>query len=435
MARSIEGASRPDSGPSLHPRNRDPAWVPLPGDVFRSTSPRGQVLYRTVLAVKGSPRFPTVDVCRGGSPHSGPVKNVCFATWRAYTRHAEFVGNGTHSNPMSPTPSVPEGEVYTSARSLEESLLRAAWHWAQDRSKDPRTKVGAVVYDPKTGASIFGYNGFNRGMPDLKEVWDNRDRSTPNCKYNYVRHAEANALEKAWKLLGDTSECLLVVTHLPCESCMKDWIVPSGIKKVFYCEPHDACALTIGMARQHGIDLIQLTSPGVGEIYSGPLAELYVPPVAVGTDAVTERDEPERHHPPADPAARLLKEPPPAPLPVSPPPRCPLPEAPPRKKVFVDPHAIEALKTRFPDEISGTYADLIKLLVGMYHCGQEVGERVCNTGFVRVAEFRRTGRMIGLSCRDEGHRIIVITVLFVEELHTTGFIRLSKDEEKRFGRQ
>jgi dCMP deaminase len=153
------------------------------------------------------------------------------------------------------TPTITD-DVYTSKVPMIPALLKMCKLWAQLRSKDPNTKVGAVVYDDKSGAAFYGYNGFNKGMPDYKAIWDNRDPKSPSSKYNHVRHAEANAITKALQCLRDLSGTVLVVTHLPCIACMKDWIVPSGITAVYYELDHYADPLVWAMAERH---LVQIT--------------------------------------------------------------------------------------------------------------------------------------------------------------------------------
>ena len=161
-----------------------------------------------------------------------------------------------------PRPLTMNYEVYRSAAAIPEALLALAQTWARDRSKDPRTKVGAVVYDFETGASFMGYNGFNRGMPDFQVIWDNRDRSSPLSKYHFVRHAEANAIEKATKLLGHLHDrtVILVLTHYPCPDCMTDHVIPAGIKSVFYADDHDFNPRTAVLAAIHGIALNKIES-------------------------------------------------------------------------------------------------------------------------------------------------------------------------------
>lgn len=59
-------------------------------------------------------------------------------------------------------------------------------------SKDPSTKVGAVLTDAKHEVVGLGYNGFARGVGDDKDRYENRD-----LKYKLVVHAEVNAILSA----------------------------------------------------------------------------------------------------------------------------------------------------------------------------------------------------------------------------------------------
>ena len=60
-------------------------------------------------------------------------------------------------------------------------------------SKDPSSKIGAVIVDSNTKQIISqGYNGFPRGIVDNLEVLNNRE-----LKYKYVIHAEINAIFNA----------------------------------------------------------------------------------------------------------------------------------------------------------------------------------------------------------------------------------------------
>lgn len=90
-------------------------------------------------------------------------------------------------------------------------------------SKDPRTKVGAVVVDKKKRVVSLGYNGFPRGVLDFDERYDDRD-----VKHLFVAHAERNALDNA-PLMVDG--CTLYVSLLPCNECAKS-IIQKGIIKV-----------------------------------------------------------------------------------------------------------------------------------------------------------------------------------------------------------
>lgn len=94
-------------------------------------------------------------------------------------------------------------------------------------SKDPSTKVGAVVVDDDGTILSVGYNGFPRGVEDDPKRYSHR-----GTKLELISHAEANAVAQAARvgarLLGST----LVVTSLhPCSNCAK-LIIQAGIKKV-----------------------------------------------------------------------------------------------------------------------------------------------------------------------------------------------------------
>lgn len=90
-------------------------------------------------------------------------------------------------------------------------------------SKDPSTKVGAVITNEKNHILSIGYNGFPRSVEDFSERYSDR-----NTKLKFVCHAERNALDNAY---SDISDCTLYVTLMPCNECAKS-IIQRGIKRV-----------------------------------------------------------------------------------------------------------------------------------------------------------------------------------------------------------
>ncbi len=95
-------------------------------------------------------------------------------------------------------------------------------------SKDPSTKVGAVIVGDNGQIVSQGYNGFPRKVEDLKERYD--DRPT---KYKFVVHAEMNAILNALYNGASVKDCSLFVHALPiCNECAKA-IIQSGIKDVY----------------------------------------------------------------------------------------------------------------------------------------------------------------------------------------------------------
>lgn len=99
---------------------------------------------------------------------------------------------------------------------------------AAKRSKDPNTQVGACIVDSNNIILSTGYNGFPYGCSDDVYPWE---RDGGDTKYNYVVHAELNAILNARgkSLKGAT----LYVDLFPCNECAKA-IIQSGIRNVVY---------------------------------------------------------------------------------------------------------------------------------------------------------------------------------------------------------
>jgi dCMP deaminase len=56
-------------------------------------------------------------------------------------------------------------------------------------SKDPSTKVGAVVVTEENVVVSIGYNGFAQAMPDVQSYYAKREE-----KYSRIIHSETNAI-------------------------------------------------------------------------------------------------------------------------------------------------------------------------------------------------------------------------------------------------
>lgn len=96
-------------------------------------------------------------------------------------------------------------------------------------SKDPSTKVGAVIVGDKNQIISQGYNGFPRGFKDSLDRLYNRE-----TKYKFTIHAEANALYNALYNGVSVNGTTIYVHGLPvCVECAKA-IIQSGIKRVVY---------------------------------------------------------------------------------------------------------------------------------------------------------------------------------------------------------
>jgi dCMP deaminase len=90
-------------------------------------------------------------------------------------------------------------------------------------SKDPSTKVGAVIVRPDLSVASVGFNGFARSMNDTPELYENRDE-----KYSRIIHAETNAILNAH---GPVEGYTLYTTLAPCDRCAV-MVIQAGIKRV-----------------------------------------------------------------------------------------------------------------------------------------------------------------------------------------------------------
>lgn len=104
-------------------------------------------------------------------------------------------------------------------RFLRLAELVASW------SKDPSTKVGAVIVDTQKVIVSTGYNGFHRHMKDSEERYADRE-----YKYAHIIHGEENAILFADR---DRLDCatLYTVPFMPCSRCAVK-IVQAGIIRV-----------------------------------------------------------------------------------------------------------------------------------------------------------------------------------------------------------
>jgi dCMP deaminase len=79
-------------------------------------------------------------------------------------------------------------------------------------SKDPSTKVGAVIVRPDRSICSLGFNGFPQKMPDLPEYYSNREE-----KYSRIVHGEINALAFANESVKGFT--LYTYPFLSCDRC------------------------------------------------------------------------------------------------------------------------------------------------------------------------------------------------------------------------
>lgn len=122
-------------------------------------------------------------------------------------------------------------------------------------SKDPSTKVGAVIVDEKRRIISTGYNGFSIGVEDTDDRLYNRD-----IKYEMIVHGEINAIVFARRDLTNTT--LYTYPFMPCSRCASI-VIQSGIKTVVAPENHnprwtESFALSTKLFNESNVKLILL---------------------------------------------------------------------------------------------------------------------------------------------------------------------------------
>ena len=135
---------------------------------------------------------------------------------------------------------------------------------ASNRSKDPKTQVGAAIIKDKHVLSV-GYNGTPKGMSDDEMPWDSIGEETNDLlkiKNSFVIHAEANALNNL-PIGTDLTGASMYVTLSPCPECAKR-IAQTGIKTVYYLRDYkktDQFLLTKAIFKYANINLTKLEVP------------------------------------------------------------------------------------------------------------------------------------------------------------------------------
>lgn len=116
------------------------------------------------------------------------------------------------------------------SRSWDEYFIDLA-NTVRTKSKDPSSKIGAVVVGVDKEVLSTGYNGFPRGIDELDDA-----RWTRPVKYEYVSHAEANAIFNAARIGVSLKGATLYLVGFgppsyPCTECSKA-IIQAGITRV-----------------------------------------------------------------------------------------------------------------------------------------------------------------------------------------------------------
>ncbi|MBQ2672769.1 hypothetical protein IJH26_01215 [Candidatus Saccharibacteria bacterium] len=111
-------------------------------------------------------------------------------------------------------------------REWDEYFMKIA-ETVSTRSKDPSSKMGCVIVDPKKRVVSSGYNGMIQGADESKMTLDERP-----MKYYFATHSEMNAVIFAHQ---DLQDCTIYNRVATCENCLK-YCLQAGIKRFVYKE-------------------------------------------------------------------------------------------------------------------------------------------------------------------------------------------------------
>jgi len=137
-------------------------------------------------------------------------------------------------------------------------------------SKDPSTRVGAIIVGPDREIRSTGFNGFPRGIADTHERLHDRD-----TKLKLVVHGEMNAILNAARVGTPLKGCCLVLAATdnsgavwggpPCTRCTVE-IIQAGIteilswpQKAVPSKWHDDLALARTILEEAGIKYREIT--------------------------------------------------------------------------------------------------------------------------------------------------------------------------------
>ena len=105
------------------------------------------------------------------------------------------------------------------ARFLELSKHVSTW------SKDPSSKVGAVLIRDSNLVAMTAFNGFPNAILDDERL-ENRD-----IKYQIIVHAEENLIANSSKSGVSTLNAKVAVSMFPCSRCAR-LLISAGIKEI-----------------------------------------------------------------------------------------------------------------------------------------------------------------------------------------------------------
>jgi len=124
-------------------------------------------------------------------------------------------------------------------------------YWVASKSKDPKTKIGALIVKDKRIIST-GFNGIPIGVNDDDELRHQRPE-----KYKWYEHGERNAIYAAARYGINTDGAILYTNALPCADCARG-IIQSGINDVYIHRQFNDDNATFTMFNESGVKIFAI---------------------------------------------------------------------------------------------------------------------------------------------------------------------------------
>ncbi len=130
-------------------------------------------------------------------------------------------------------------------------FMQVARFYARTFSKDPSTKVGAVLVDPVDFTQLTqGYNGMPRGVDESKP-----ERQERPLKYAFYEHAERNAIYNLAR--PQLKNSIAITTTVPSLSCARA-LISVGASEVFFPAPmedSEELQVTLALFEETGVQV------------------------------------------------------------------------------------------------------------------------------------------------------------------------------------
>lgn len=140
------------------------------------------------------------------------------------------------------------------------------------KSKDPSTRIGAVIVGPDHEIRSTGYNGLPRGLDD-----DQPQRSERPEKLFWYEHGERNAIYNAARMGIALKDCTMYTQGVPCADCARA-VIQAGIRRVIVDKRiemekdvggskwSESCKRSRVMFEEAGVELVEYAGPITTEI-------------------------------------------------------------------------------------------------------------------------------------------------------------------------